>query len=418
MRIALVIFSLGPGGAERVASTLANSWAKSGDQITLVSLESLRKDFYPLESSVKRLTLDMGYGGRDWREFPSMSQRRSNWHHFIANNLRRVIALRGVLLSSEFDVILSFGDKVNVLTLFATLGSQLPVVVAEHNDPTRHSIGATAACLRWLLYPRARTVVVLTQGISAWAKRIVKTVAVRVIPNPLDEQFVGAFASAGEENGQSVVAMGRLEPQKGFDLLLRAFAQCVDQHPGWTLHIFGQGNEQRHLHALADELGIGAKVQLNPVIKEPQKVLRRSDLFVLSSRYEGFPMALLEAMACGLPVISFDCKSGPAEMIRDGVNGILVPPGDIQALANAMNRLMDDEQERRRLGARAVEVAERFSISRVNAMWRNVFDEVMAQASKVPNRSRARLRSNLSFTDDSPNSRSTPESSNDISIAE
>jgi GalNAc-alpha-(1->4)-GalNAc-alpha-(1->3)-diNAcBac-PP-undecaprenol alpha-1,4-N-acetyl-D-galactosaminyltransferase len=378
VRIVLVIFSLGPGGAERVASTLANSWARSGDQITLVSLESTAKDFYMLESSVRRLALEMGYGGKDWGEFPSLSQRRCNWRGFVVNNVRRVKALRAVFRSCEFDVVLSFGDKINILTLLATLRLQLPVVVAEHNDPTKHSIGVTATWLRRLLYPRARTVVVLTQGIGAWAKRIVKPAAVRVIPNPLDEQFLGGFGSDGEKNGQSVMAMGRMEPQKGFDLLLRAFAQCVDGHPGWSLRIFGQGNEQCHLRALADELGIGAKVQFNPVIKEPQKALRGSDLFVLSSRYEGFPMALLEAMACGLPVISFDCKSGPAEMIRDGVNGILVPPGDVRALANAMNRLMENEQERRRLGARAVEVAERFSLSRVNAMWKNVFDEALS----------------------------------------
>jgi glycosyltransferase involved in cell wall biosynthesis len=219
-------------------------------------------------------------------------------------------------------------------------------------------------------------VVVLTSGIGLWAKRIVKTATVRVIPNPLDEQFIKRSSSDGENKRPSVVAMGRLVPQKGFDLLLRAFAQCVDRHPEWSLRIFGEGTERQRLLALAAELGIAGKLDLQPVTKEPERVLRESNLFVLSSRYEGFPMALLEAMACGLPVISFDCHSGPREMISHGVNGILVPPGDARALADAMNRLMGNELERRVLSVRAVEIVERFGFSSVNAMWRNLFAEV------------------------------------------
>jgi glycosyltransferase involved in cell wall biosynthesis len=165
--------------------------------------------------------------------------------------------------------------------------------------------------------------------------------------------------------------------QKGFDLLLQAFALCLERHPSWTLSLFGEGTEHQQLCALAGRLGLERQVRFEPVTSEPEKVMRESDLFVLSSRYEGFPMVLLEAMASGLPVISFDCLSGPREIIRDEIDGILVPPEDVKALAAAMDRLMGDNEERRRLGARAVEITQRFGLSQVTAMWRSVFDEVL-----------------------------------------
>ena len=236
-----------------------------------------------------------------------------------------------------------------------------------------------------MLYPSARAVVVQTAGISQWARRIVRKEAIYVIPNPISEQFLGSHGSNGTSAHHTVVAMGRMEPQKGFDRLLTAFAKCAERHPEWTLRIVGEGTERPRLQALAVKLGLESRIRLDTVTKEPEKVLRDSDLFVLSSRYEGFPMVLLEAMACGLPVISFDCPSGPREMIRDGIDGVLVPPDDVEALAKAMDSLMGAQQERQRLAARAVEVSERFGLPRVMAMW----SEVLGKAAGAGRRSQA-----------------------------
>jgi glycosyltransferase involved in cell wall biosynthesis len=234
-----------------------------------------------------------------------------------------------------------------------------------------------------VLYPSARAVVVQTAGISQWAQRIVRKEAIYVIPNPISEQFLGSHESNGTSSYHTVVAIGRMEPQKGFDRLLTAFAKCARRHPEWTLRIVGEGTERPQLHALAVKLKLESRIRFDTVTKEPEKVLRDSDLFVLSSRYEGFPMVLLEAMACGLPVISFDCPTGPREMIRDGIDGVLVPPDDVEALAKAMDGLMGAQQERQRLAARAVEVSERFGLSRVMAMW----SEVLGKAARAGRRS-------------------------------
>lgn len=371
MRIAFVIYSLSAGGAERVASTLINYWVDAGEQVTLVTLDSVEKDFYRIDASVKRIAL-------------GLTGESKNRQEFIGNNLRRVQRLRALFRSSEFDVVVSFIDKANVLVLLATLGLDVPVVVAERTDPRMHSIGRVAAGLRRLLYPHARAVVVQTRDISQWAGRIVRKEAIYVIPNPVSKQFLGDHGSNGTSAYHTVVAMGRMEPEKGFDLLLRAFAQCAERHPQWTLRIVGEGAERPRLHALMVDLGLESRIRLDTVTKEPERVLRGSDLFVLSSRYEGFPMVLLEAMACGLPVISFDCPSGPREMIRDGIDGVLVPPDNVEALANAMSSLMGAQHERRRLAARAVEVRERFGLARVMAMW----SEVLGKAAGASRRNR------------------------------
>lgn len=363
MRIAFVIYSLAAGGAERVASTLINYWVGAGEQVTLVTWDSVEKDFYPIDARVKRMVL-------------GLTSESNNRREFITNNLRRIRSLRALFRSCEFDVIVSFIDKGNVLVLLATLGLGVPVIVSERVDPRKYPVGTVAAALRRVLYPLAQAVVVQTAGISQWARRIVRKEAIYVIPNPISEQFLGSHRANGTSAHHTVVAMGRMEPEKGFDRLLTAFSKCAERHPDWILRIVGEGAERARLQALAVKLGLESRIRLDTVTKKPERVLRDSDLFVLSSRYEGFPNVLLEAMACGLPVISFDCASGPGEMIRDGIDGVLVPPDDVEALAKTMDRLMGAPRERQRLAARAVEVRERFSLPRVMAMWSEVLGKV------------------------------------------
>jgi GalNAc-alpha-(1->4)-GalNAc-alpha-(1->3)-diNAcBac-PP-undecaprenol alpha-1,4-N-acetyl-D-galactosaminyltransferase len=362
-----------------VASTLVNEWARRGEQITLLTIDSHDRDFYSIDRRVQRVALGLNIPSKNWRDS-------------VANNVRRVSLLRTFARGSKFDVMISFGDKTNVLLLLATRGLNIPVIVAEHIDPRVWFIGASADCLRRLLYPRASAVIVLTAGIGQWARQIVGSEAVTVIPNPVGEQCLRRSQSIIKGKQHFVVAMGRMDFQKGFDLLLRAFALCVERYPDWTLRLVGQGAEQQRLWNLSDQLGIKHAVRFEPVTKEPEKVFRESDLFVLSSRFEGFPMVLLEAMACGLPVVSFDCMSGPREMIRHDVDGLLVPPEDVDALAKAMARLMGDARERRRLAERAVEVTDRFGLPRVMAMW----SEVLTTASQGKHRTKVKTAGEVS----------------------
>jgi len=368
------------GGAQRVAAALLNHWVNAGDELSLVTIASSETDFYQLDSRVRRVTLDLGRASRTWRES-------------VANNFRIIMGLRAFMREAQPDVLLSFIDLVNLRVLAAAFGTGKPVVVSERVDPRQHPISRIGRTLRWLLYRRASAVVVQTPGIAQWASRIVARRAIHVIPNPISDQFLKRSSTISAPQ-HKIVSMGRLEFQKGFDLLLCAFAQCITAHPDWTLDIFGEGSEGDRLKALADDLGIADRVRLPGAIKDPERELRQADVFVLSSRYEGFPNALLEAMACGVAVVSFDCHTGPREMIQHGINGLLVSPNDVNALAKAMARLMSAEDERQRLGERAVDVAERFSLAKIAQMWRSLLEQAVLQ--RVPMTRFGKLFSSIS----------------------
>jgi GalNAc-alpha-(1->4)-GalNAc-alpha-(1->3)-diNAcBac-PP-undecaprenol alpha-1,4-N-acetyl-D-galactosaminyltransferase len=175
---------------------------------------------------------------------------------------------------------------------------------------------------------------------------------------------------------QTILAVGRLYPEKGFDLLLEAFAKCAAAHPNWNLRIIGEGPERELLAQLIGQFGLLERVRIDPVLPDLSSSLTQADLFVLSSCHEGFPNVLLEAMAAGVPVISFDCESGPRDIIRHGIDGVLVPAGDVGALALALDRLMGSAADRAQLAERAPEVIERFSLAKIATMWRNVLELV------------------------------------------
>jgi glycosyltransferase involved in cell wall biosynthesis len=189
--------------------------------------------------------------------------------------------------------------------------------------------------------------------------------------------------------------MGRLAPEKGFDQLIRAFANCAPKHSEWSLVILGEGGERAHLEGLAVSLGVAARVHLLGQVREPVGVLRRADLFVLSSAAEGWPNALAEAMASGLPVISFDC-AGSCEIVRDHLDGVLVRRhGDAGALALAMDRLMSDEGERERLGRHALGITERFGVEGVVKLWEELFEVAAGVTSRPAGRQGPRRPSTL-----------------------
>lgn len=363
-RITLVISSLFAGGAERVMSMMANYWAQKGWTVTLLtSDDGTPPPFYELDRRVRHKPLGI------MAESTNILQ--GGWR-----NVRRVFVLRREIGASHPDAVISFMDRTNVLVLLATRGMEVPLLVSERIDPAMYPLNRVWSALRIWLYPYADAVIVQTKRATS---ALPKQSLVHVIPNPItpcpEESEQGSTLRIP---AYSIIAMGRFAEQKGFDLLIRAFSSLRELHPGWHLVILGDGPLRPELAQLADRLGVADNVLLPGQVKNPLAVLSQAEIFVLSSRFEGFPNALCEAMACGLAVISTDCPSGPREIIRDGIDGILVPSDDVDALADAMARLMADERERRRLAAHAPQVTQRFGLENVMGMWEDVLSQALS----------------------------------------
>jgi len=355
------------GGAERVVATLATKFQAAGHQVTVVTISSDEKDFYVLPVSVKRIALDK-------------MQDSDGFIGAVASNYSRIAAIRRAVKIVSADVVVSHLTETNVLAVMAGFGTKVPVVITEHCDPANISYGRLWTMLRRIVYPQSDMLVSVSQGVDdffKWLSNNRKRVIYNpfFVPAPNDTDCLELLDFLGVDE-KVIVSMGRLTHQKGFDLLLRAFAKAVKNYPDWKLIILGDGELRNELEQLIQELGIDSSVTLPGRVSNPFSLLRKADLFVMSSRFEGFPMAHGEAMLCGLPVVATDCPSGPRELIRDEVDGILVPNGDLIELQKAMKRLMSDAQLREKMSNEALHVSVRFDVEEIVDEWFTVFADV------------------------------------------
>ncbi len=356
MRITLVIHSMSAGGAERVMSTMANYWASKGWEVTLLTfIDRETPPFYDLDSCIRYVPLGIASDSAD-----IAATLKNTWQRFWV--------LRSAIAQSRPQAVISFMTSTNVLTVLATRGRNFPVLVSERNDPNSCDNPPHWKLLREWTYSWADRIVVQTQRAANYFPAPLQS-RICQIPNPvlIPPQLTGA--SQEHLPQRSIVAVGRLEFQKGFDLLLKAFANLKDIYPDWTLTIFGEGSLRTELVDLANQLGISDRIDLPGKVKNIYHKLQTADLFVMPSRFEGFPNALCEAMACGLPVISTDCPQGPREIIRQDIDGLLVPTENVLALTTAMQQLMADDEKRADLAKQAPNIVERFSLEKIMGQW-------------------------------------------------
>ena len=367
----LLMHAYGMGGTIRTCLTLAEHLAAHGPVEVISIVRSRDEPFFAFPAGVKVTTLDdrradappRGLAQRVLAALPSVLVHPDDHTYAKLSLLTDVLLLRR-LRAMRSGVLVTTRPGFNVLAArHAPPG--LTVVGQEHMNIGSHLPGLTRDIQR--SYGRLGALAVLTDADRADYSRMLAASGTRVeqIPNAVP-QLDGGRASA---ESHVVVAAGRLTPQKGFDLLIPAFAAVAREHADWQLRIHGAGPQRAELRRLIVEHDLYSSVFLMGPTPQLGEALAQGSIFVLSSRFEGFGMVIVEAMSKGLAVVSFDCPRGPSEIITHGRDGLLVPELDVTALGAAISELAGDPRRRAALGEAAIETARRYDREAIGARW-------------------------------------------------
>jgi glycosyltransferase involved in cell wall biosynthesis len=327
--------------------TLANYWAGKGWRVTVVTIVGKDSDFYILDDRINHIALDL--------VVPS-----STILHSVYHNLVRVRALRAVLRSEKPDVAIAMMVTANALLALAGTGLGIKLFGSERNYPPAMQIGPVWEKIRRWTYPKLSMLVAQTTKESDWFRKQ----APRVSPDA-ELEMSGC--------DRTLLAVGRLVEQKGFDRLIAAFASISRKYPRWDLIILGEGHLRGALEMQALALEVSERVHMPGLVGNVGDWFESADIYVLTSRYEGFPNTLLEALAYGLPAVAVDCDVGPRDILSHTVDGLLVRQDDPEALVSALEQLMCDSEMRRRFRRRAPEVLKRYSVAQIATMWEDLF---------------------------------------------
>lgn len=358
-KIVFYLGSLGRGGTERVVVNLAEYLIQEGYQVTIATKEKVQEE-YPVPEGVTRILPDIT--GKE------ISRSRT------VNFCRRIKKLRNVWKQEEADLIVSFIRKNNYMAILSSMGMHTPVLVAVRSAAFREYPGINKKIAN-LLFPFAEGIIVQTPDAREYFNDRVRKKTV-ILPNSLHPDFICPLYEGKRES--IIVSVGRLDTNKNQQMLVRAFAQIAGKYPKVKVIFYGDGEERKNIEKLIIELGVQEQIILAGKQSDIRSEIQKAEIFVLTSRVEGIPNALLEAMSLGLVPICTDFGGGGAKtIIEDGVNGFVVSVDDVNELTNRMEQLLQDEQLEEALRRKAIEVQETLQPERVNRLWKEYFEQFL-----------------------------------------
>jgi len=349
------------GGVQRVASNLCHGWVRRGWEVHLI-VDSGEGTAFSAPADVVHHQLSKRHKRRGLKG--------------IWDNLSSVRALGRVVRAERLDAVLAVSTVANVHLAQADIPENVVRVGSEHGYSPHFPLPFYKEWFRCRAYPKLDAVVCPTKEAADYLAQAYPRARTLGIPNwltwPLPIGDGSPSAAMGRPGRKTFLACGRFDKLKGFSRLITIFDGLKQRLPDWDLVIVGDGEDRALLEAQVDQAKLRDRVFFPGWAADMESVFRSGDFFVFPSVSEGFALVLAEAMACGLPCVSYDCKVGPSEIIRDGVDGVLIPVGDEAAFSAAMLRLAEDETERRRLASACPAILSRLSEDAIQPYWSDV----------------------------------------------
>lgn len=357
-RIAFYIGSLNKGGAERVITNLAIAFHEKGYEVFMIT-KFIAKEEYELPAGITRIIADITKEEEKGR---------------IRNVYLRTKKLRDIILQIHPDVVVSFIGKSNLRTIMATRGTKIPAVVSVRSNPSREVGTGMKKFFTQLLFSMAEGVVLQTQEAKQFFWKNIQKKAI-VLQNSINPEFVRE--SYLGERSKSIVMVGRIDQNKNQRMVIEAFATLAKDYPEWKVELYGDGEERENLEAYVKELSLEKQIIFHGIQTNLPEKIEKASIFVLPSKQEGMPNALIEAMVLGLCVVSTDCPcGGPRDLIIPEKNGILIPVDDKERLQSVLIRLMDDEKLRSELSQSARKIIRQVTPKEINLQWENYLKSV------------------------------------------
>ncbi len=352
MKIVFIKQGLGAGGAEKVLTMLANDWSSSGHDISIIAYTD-KESFFHLNSSINLIRI-------------SLKLEKKTTIAKIKHVFDNIRVLKKILLAENADILISFITEMNLYSIIAAKLARKQIIVSEHtnfNTDSQNWVGF----FRRYIYPFADALIVLTE----YDKKKYNFIDnVKVIKNPLI--LTNEFSNIERE--EIILGVGRLVELKGFDLLIRAFAKVKENN--WKLVIVGEGPEKEALEQLAIDLNVKERVDLPGLTDDIEKYYKSASIFVLSSRIEGFPGVLCEAMGYGCPSIAFDCITGPRDIVEHNKTGVLVEAENLEKLAKEIQNFIDKPLLRHSIGLNSKKIEAQLEVKTISKQWFELFSEI------------------------------------------